>query len=268
MKKIFFLFAFALLSFAISPASAQNLKPLPEELRAFFLPGHKALDFDTGDLNADGKPDAVLILKVQGENEKAKSYDDSPLRPLLILVRQKDGKLKEVARNDHIVLCAACGGVFGDPYAGITITKDGVFSVTFYGGSSDRWSKTLVFGWQKTSDKWLLLSEDDSETNVFEPEKEKNYSIQADEMLTPLFLTDFDSHTEVLPFLDETWQVQVPKTFFYESPELNSKPQKAFLLKGDSITVSGQTKNFVKASFINDKGQITTGFLLKKDVKK
>ena len=65
-------------------------------------------------------------------------------RHLLIIQGEKDGTFKIVANNDSIVLCFGCGGVFGDPYAGITV-KDNYFSIEHYGGSAWRWTRIITF---------------------------------------------------------------------------------------------------------------------------
>jgi hypothetical protein len=66
---------------------------LPEEVTSFVTAGLQTLDFKTGDLNGDKLQDAILILKNTGEDTLI--TDDLP-RPLLILIRQTNNKLKEV----------------------------------------------------------------------------------------------------------------------------------------------------------------------------
>ena len=44
-------------------------------------------------------------------------------RPLLILIRQSNGTLKQVAQNDNAVYCVDCSGIIGDPYMNMIIKK-------------------------------------------------------------------------------------------------------------------------------------------------
>jgi hypothetical protein len=69
-----------------------------------------------------------------------------------------------------VVLCLGCGGVFGDPYAGMTI-RNNFFSVEHYGGSNWRWSRIITFRFdQKT--KQLVLHRDAGESfHTSDPDK-------------------------------------------------------------------------------------------------
>ena len=85
----------------------------PPEVNPFIPTGYEALDYVAGDLNSDKKKDGILILKTPGEDSV---MEEELARPLIILIRQADGKLKQVLRNDKAIMCRHCGGVFGDPY--------------------------------------------------------------------------------------------------------------------------------------------------------
>lgn len=138
------------------PAEAAEADPAPPtegtpdaEVARFVLPGYEVLDFASGDLNRDEFPtDVVLAL------HKTDEADDD-LRPLLLLLRGPDGRLKFAARNDNVVMCKGCGGAFGDPWSGIVI-KDGYFSAEHYGGSSARWTHIVTFGYDAEKPGWLL----------------------------------------------------------------------------------------------------------------
>ncbi|MEP7377060.1 MAG: hypothetical protein ABI675_26910 [Chitinophagaceae bacterium] len=105
-----------------------------------FIPaGFSLLDSASGDINKDGKKDFLLILINNHEETAADTT-----RPLLLLTGDGKGLYQLAERNDSVVLCKGCGGVFGDPYACITI-KNGFFSIEHYGGSNWRWSRVITF---------------------------------------------------------------------------------------------------------------------------
>ena len=105
------------------------------DLNSFIPAGYSILDSASGNLNKDAYIDLILILK-----DKC----DCTTRPLILLAGTKNGAYSLIARNDSVVLCKDCGGIFGDPYEGIKIKK-GFFSIEHYGGSSWRWSRIITF---------------------------------------------------------------------------------------------------------------------------
>ncbi len=119
-------------------------------LSTFIPQGFTILDTTSGDLNKDGNKDMVLILKNAHEDDNT---DTS--RPLLLLAGNKDGQYKLIARNDHVVLCKGCGGIFGDPYEGLSI-KNGFFSIEHYGGSNWRWTRIITFRFDKIKNQFIL----------------------------------------------------------------------------------------------------------------
>lgn len=123
---LFFIFACASGLFA-QVKSKMGTKP------ENFVPTHWTIkDKIVGDLNGDTLTDMALII----------DSPDGERRLLLILDKQKDGKLKLANQVEEIALCASCGGVFGDPYDSGTI-KNGILTIHNYGGSADRWAETF-----------------------------------------------------------------------------------------------------------------------------
>lgn len=121
---------------------------------ASFIPaGYSILDSAAGDINLDGNADAVIILRSNDE-----SLHTDATRPLLVLTSNASGAYRLYARNDSVLMCKGCGGVFGDPYAGITI-KCNYFSIEHYGGSSWRWTRIITFVFDQKR-KQLLLHKD------------------------------------------------------------------------------------------------------------
>ncbi len=239
---------------------AAQTKTLPEEARSFLLPGYEMLDYIAGDLNNDKKADAILVLKQTGED----TIDTDVNRPFVILIRQTNGKLQQVVRNDSAILCYRCGGVFGDPYQGIEINESG-FDIDFYGGSSWRWSRHYFFKYNAAKKNWYLHRDFSSSYHVTDEDLDKSATettIDATE-LGSISIAEFNSFPN---YTEAKWRVMAAKTFFYNNPKIGSKPRKGYLLKGDVVSSYLQTKNFVEVYFENKKAQSSSGFVLKKDL--
>ena len=68
---------------------------------------------------------------------------------------QADGRVHELARNDRLVPCAACGGVAGDPYAYSRFDDDGL-EIVIGGGSRQRWSSHTRWRRPTHGPHWVL----------------------------------------------------------------------------------------------------------------
>jgi hypothetical protein len=257
MQKPFAISFLLLLSLA---ARAQN-NPVAAEAQSFILKGYESLDYITGDLNGDKKPDAILLLKQPGEDTAMSS---ELTRPFIVLIRQADGKLKQVLRNDSVIMCRQCGGVFGDPYAGIQIMNSG-FTISFYGGSSWRWGYNYRFAYKPTKKNWYLIKESQTSFQSGDPEHTTKDVVIDETELGDMPLAVFSSNPV---YENSRWKVKAAKTFFYNSPRLGSKPRKGYLLKGNEVTGIRPLKNFIEISFDNGKGVFTDGYILKKDLEK
>ncbi len=143
----------------------------PDDKLASFVPAHWQIFAEAiGDLNKDGLNDEALILNHEKEVEAdVIGADDLPPRQLIILFQNKDGSFTEVASSSKAVLCKQCGGVFGEPFDSMGIEKN-VLTLSFYGGSRDRWGYTYKWRWQNnglyligrtdyTADNALLTSQ-------------------------------------------------------------------------------------------------------------
>ena len=191
MKKLFCVL-FALCAATVSAAAQQSEESdvkIPAEVAAFVESGAKAIALETADLNGDGRSDFVLVL--ERRKTKRDKYD-LPIkqRPLLILVRQPDKTLKVAGRNEKAVFCSACGGVFGDPFAGIEAGRN-TFTISLYGGSNWRWTEEYTFDYSRRDKTWQLVRIESGSFHVFEPTKVET------KILTPkkfgkINLADFD----------------------------------------------------------------------------
>ncbi len=248
----------------IAHSAVAQEKLLPGELNPFVRNGYEVLDWATEDLNGDKRKDYVLILRKQGEDTAGVESDIWEIhRPFLLITREKENKLKLVVENNSIIMCRYCGGVLGDPYNGITL-KTGEIQLNFFGGSGFRWSVTLFFRFDPLKNNWLLQEENHWSYDAAQPElNERNERITRMET-GGILLKDYtpDHHADT-----SHWLVQ-NKTFFYTSPELNSKPRKTYLVKGDRVQSWKSYKNFIACNFSNKNGADSFGYILKKDLQR
>jgi len=256
LKSFFF---FAIILFQLDFCYAQP-KELPVSLKPFLLPGYEMLDFVEADLNNDKKTDAILILKSPGEDS---IMEQDITRPFLLLIKQADGKLKLKKRNDHLVMCKHCGGVFGDPYDNISVQKNS-FTISFYGGSNWRWGYDYTFTYDLLKDDWFLTKEYQLSYHSSDPDKTKESQIDQAE-LGSIKLEDFNVDP---PYRETKWKVISDKAYFYDNPKLESKPRKGYLIKGDTATSYRELKNFVVITFQGKKETFTSGYVLKNNLKK
>ena len=233
---------------------------LPDELLPFVPKGYEALDFADGDLDGDGRADAILILK--GPDEIQQKDDMETLRPLLLLIRQPDGKLKQERRTDRLVYCRACGGMMGDPYMDV-VTGKGRFTVSHYGGSASRWSADYTFAYDRARKDWFLASETTTSFHASDPDGTRSEETLTREQLGDFPIEAFDAIREPD---DRKWRVAAARAYFYDRPDLKSRPRKAYLVAGDVVESGRELRNFVEGRFTNAKGDMTFGFLLKKDL--
>jgi len=169
--------------------AAQELK-IPADVERFVEPGSKAIALEKSDLNGDGREDFILVL----EKEKpAKDADDFPVghRPLLILLRGADAKLSVTKRNDRIVMCSQCGGVFGDPFEGV-IAGHNTFSVEHYGGSNWRWKYSYKFNYSQIDKTWQLVRVEDISYHTSNPNKATTRIYTPPRHFGKIDIADFD----------------------------------------------------------------------------
>jgi hypothetical protein len=60
--------------------------------------------------------------------------------------------------------------------------------------------------------------------------------------------------------------VDAARTYFYDSPDLKSKPRKSYLVEHNMVKSIKGFKRFIECSYTNEKEETTTGFILKKDL--
>jgi hypothetical protein len=146
-------------------ASAQPTSKLPPaELLPLIPTGTEYLAHAVGDLNGDSRQDYVLVVEKQTPDELQ--------RLLLVIIRQPDGSLVSRKDNGRIVLCGKCGGIFGDPFVGVTASRK-TFTVHHYGGSAWRWGSEYQFNYSSRDDTWQLVRVKNFSFHALDPEKEE-----------------------------------------------------------------------------------------------
>lgn len=162
---------FACLCLLPAAAAAQNdAVKVPDEVKPFVEKGMIPITLESGDLNADGRKDFILVLSKPTPADG--SYDETgdAERPVLILVRDTAGSLTVPARNDSVAYCKNCGGVLGDPFQGVQI-RGTRFTVMNYGGSSDRWEYSYTFDYSRRDRTWQVVRVEESSFNAFTPSR-------------------------------------------------------------------------------------------------
>jgi len=189
MRKLVMTFVCLCLASLMVAAQEPKIK-IPAEVAPFIEKGTEAIALEKGDLNGDGRVDFILVLEKQNP---AKDKDDFPSdqRPLLILLRGTDGKLALTKRNERIVMCSQCGGVFGDPFEGVIAGRN-TFSVEHYGGSSDRWKYSYKFNYSRIDKTWQLVRVEEINYHTSNPEHLKTKIYTPPKDFGKIDIADFD----------------------------------------------------------------------------
>jgi hypothetical protein len=114
--------------------------------------GSAQIVWDTAmtDFNNDGLKDIAVVAAEKDDQDKNRS--------LIILTNTASDYVLSV-KADNAVLCASCGGIFGDPYAGISFKKN-VLTINHYGGSAWRWTSDFTFRFQNNQWELIGISQD------------------------------------------------------------------------------------------------------------
>ena len=178
------------LSCVVAAARQDDELKVPAEVLPFVETGTKAIAVEVADLNGDGRGDYVLVLE---RENPPKDKDDFPIgqRPLLLLVRGADGKLSAAKRNERIVMCSQCGGVFGDPFEGVE-AKLNTFTVSFYGGSNWRWAYSYKFNYSRLDQTWQLVRAEEISFHTSDPDKMKKLVFIPPRDYGKVDIADFD----------------------------------------------------------------------------
>jgi hypothetical protein len=166
-------------------------KSLPPELKRLVAKGESVLAYESADLNGDGLGDIVFIVEPLQSARGKQEDEEEATRTLKIAIRSSNGLLKVVKENSMVVLCEGCGGVFGDPFAGLSAATN-TFSVNHYGGSGWRWSTMAKFNYSRRDATWQLVEVDESSFHASEPDKQKNKTYRPPRSFGKIDIADFD----------------------------------------------------------------------------
>lgn len=170
---------------ALGQAQAEPT-PIPLELKALIPHNASLLDHQTADLNGDGRPDVVFVVETEGEKA-----DSEGARSLFIAIRQPDGVLRIVKRNDKVVYCRQCGGTMGDPLESIDAGPRS-FVVNHYGGSGWRWGNSFAFAYSRRDDSWQLVEVKEYSFHFSNPDKTKSRTYKPPRDFGKIDIAEFD----------------------------------------------------------------------------
>lgn len=118
---------------------------LTNKFKPFLSSKETVLDTAIADFNKDGLNDLAMVTE--------DSSNDEQNRSLIIFSNTANG-FTIAAKSKAAVLCKTCGGVFGDPYAGISFNKN-ILNIYHYGGSNWKWTNNFTFRFQ--NNQWELI---------------------------------------------------------------------------------------------------------------
>ena len=176
MRKLLFI---SFLSFC-AVVKAQKDISVSIEARKFILENYRIYHYIKGDFNSDGREDAIMILNYANENDSIDSRE--MIKPFLVLLRNTNNKLYLAMRNDSLMPLDMMSCYFG----GIEIDiKNNGFSIDFFGGRRDKWTRKLTFLYKKIDENWHLVLEKETSFDAAEMKsiKDEIYSIKEEELM-------------------------------------------------------------------------------------
>jgi hypothetical protein len=135
----------------VSFSQDEALARLPKtgkNIGAFIPKGWIVIREESGDFNKDGIED-VVIVTIDSIAEKALESNRS-----VIILQGTIGGFQLSSYSAKAVLCAGCGGIFGDPFERLELRGDRL-TIYHYGGSAWRWSIIDKFWFRKN--RWSLI---------------------------------------------------------------------------------------------------------------
>lgn len=172
------------------------LKVDAKELEVFGIEGYETVTYAYGDFNGDNRYDAVLLLKKTDEETLSKTETTPVERPLLVLLRGNDGKLKLKVRNDRAVYCYKCGSEFGSPITDILI-EGNQFTIQHESGKADRWTRLISFQYDMLYENFSLVKDATSTYSLSEVNKVEN-NVKTKKDFGHILFEEFDVYAKDL----------------------------------------------------------------------
>ena len=137
-----------------------------DELSKFIPEGFLLISDYTADLNLDSIPDKLILLGLDSAAH-AKMFPDSALddgpagtyigpRPLIVLIRNADNSLKQVARNDQAVFEESATNYGGDAFQAMDVSNGEFMMEYFYHAGGEHSSFYVIFKYNRKLNDWIL----------------------------------------------------------------------------------------------------------------
>lgn len=192
--KVFLCLGMVLAWFLYSPAqAAREAVAVPEPIAPFIPEGYILIDVARADLDGDGVQDFLTII--QEPDSKDDMDEERQSRTLQVITAQPDGSFALAASSERAVLCAQCGGIWGDPFDRIETGRK-TFTIHHYGGSNWRWVNAYQFNYSRIDKAWQLVSATESSFHTSEPDKEE-VKVYKPRHFGKINLGDFDPQTYI-----------------------------------------------------------------------
>jgi hypothetical protein len=162
-------------SFAQDTEVLSKIPATGKTIGLFIPAGYDTIMTAYGDMNKDGIADYAMVLKSDKEDTYNAMSDTTelPSRVLLLLFKNEAG-YSLAAKTTQAIMAKYDGGVFGDPFESVGITK-GILIVQHYGGSAWRWAYTHKFRYQNAA-FYLIGQTSDNYWNVKMCNKLKDFA--------------------------------------------------------------------------------------------
>lgn len=134
------------------PIHYNSIPQTGKTIQDFIPNGYVIHETAKGDLNKDQKEDLAIVLIHKIEKDSM-ATEYPPSRLLILLFKTQNG-FRLAGKSNQIIRCKSCGGMYGDPFEGISIKK-GILLIDHFAGSSWRWSYSYKFRFQK-NDFYLI----------------------------------------------------------------------------------------------------------------
>lgn len=113
------------------------------------------------DFDGDGRTDRAVVLTAPQPRDEEDRY--------LVVGLGTENGYRLVLESPCLAMCQTCGGVFGDPFAGMALIGKRSLRVSNYGGSAWRWSSETTLAWREGH--MAVVGYDSSSFHTSEPEK-------------------------------------------------------------------------------------------------